>query len=124
MSEGRAEMRVWERALEFLSSLGFSKEEINEAVEWYFDTSIEWISKVSTEVCEDLDDAIAWDIHEMIEALMFKRHEKTKLNWKDKEEIKRKKPYHQIATRFEILYLKQVKRQDLIEKILEREAEE
>ena len=94
-----------------------------ECMEWYFGASWQKQIPVSRELSSDFVDAVAWELHEIVEACEFrKRNPQLKtVNWRAKVFPSLKKEPHKRATEVELAFLKSVARHDLIEQVLKRE---
>ena len=99
----------------------YTDEEIKKAQEFYFGHSIKVIREVSS-FQDDWDDAVAWDIHEIIESIHAYRAG-FKPNFRDRNLYEQKQPYHLKAVEAEIKYLISKNRRDLIDKLYKNTLE-
>lgn len=83
----------------------FSEEEIENAEEGYFGHPYALLRQVSS-VCEDRIDAIAWDIHEIVESVLWHRSGRSPPNFKAKTQWGFKDEFHFPAVEAEKEFLR------------------
>lgn len=111
-------------ALQYVSTvMGWDPELILSSEEWYFGHPRTLLEQIST-VVKDRDDAVAWDVHEMVEAVLFRKGEQMPLNFRDEKDIRRKDKYHDVASQIELAYLESINRSDLVKQVRAREEVE
>jgi hypothetical protein len=96
-----------------------------ECLVWYFNKPIDVQREVSKYLSRDRDDAVAWELHEIVEACEYRRMvppSSPPPNWLSEEWRQIKPLAHKKATEIELKFLRDIGREDLVLKVMERET--
>jgi hypothetical protein len=111
-----------EQALKILPKY-YSANDPKQALVWYFGKSWGVLNQTSCELTKDWDDAVAWELHEIVEACESQKiHPSQKFpDWASPEFLEKQKQPHKKAVEVEIRYLRDIKRFDLVRQVKLRE---
>jgi hypothetical protein len=110
-----------EYSLKILPKFYQAKENPKEALIWYFGKSWDVLNQTSCILTKDWDDAVAWELHEVVEACEYKRMypSEESPDWTSSEFQHKRKVPHEKATNVELQYLRDIGRLDLVKERIE-----
>jgi hypothetical protein len=88
------------------------------ALTWYFGKDWDILVETSFIISDDWDDAVAWELHELVEACEYRRlyPSPESPDWTSPEFLTRKRLPHEKALQVELTYFRDIKRFDLLKK--------